>query len=233
MRHCSFTRFVARCSETSTDLGRHLANCEACRIAAELVHGSADDTDRTLECPSGNTLDEYAMDRLGAAQAQTVNDHVLTCGYCTQRVASRADLSTSEENVAMELERANREIDACLLATEIATWLSTEEFPRERESVIAGIDDALEEQRVPEPNLEKDLATVLGFDRAGAPSPAQQILGVAVAVAQMVRGESPDRQTVARLLEEKAYAFAACGIAGRVVRAAINRLRTSDPPPSS
>lgn len=229
---CPFSKFLTIYCGPREPLERHLHACRDCQAVAA---GSlaATSGDETSDCVDVEYLFAYRDDMLGADDPsdQKRAAHIAECGYCQRRLL---ELSREDADMAASSE-ALREGDAYMLARDLARWLSTEAYPREKDAVDQQFEPmflaASNRLRAGGRRRKDSGLTVmirLGFTGAQGRGLAQSIIEVAALVAYLRSVRAEDPAQVACLLDESGKDLLMAGYSEDLLAETLARLRSME-----
>lgn len=231
---CRFTSQVGTYRGDPRKLADHVQRCPSCRVAADLIAAYEALPDRkTPGCPDPLTLVDYIQGGLPGAEHQRVLLHASGCGFCARslRLAQQGSFGVSPRDVDQELDKANRELTAYLLAKDLAEWLSTERYPREQAAVHAAFEITYQRtmsgETAKQNQQRRSTVGAFGFGRSRNATVAQGIMRLACIIGRMVRDDvAATGETIASAIEQSQAELGHCGIVPALVADAAAFLRS-------
>ncbi len=239
MIFCPLTRHLWRFDRSMVNeiLAAHLRRCDSCKIAWNLTRPSRAIQNTAEDCPSGDAFGDLAVNRMSVEKIIHLTIHARKCSACTKKLQMVGELvsgTTETPDLSGLVTKAERVLDAQVLAKELSDWLSTEVFPREADAVAARFDsdyasatEALQESGSRVKSCEPELMG-LGFAGSSGLSLSQRIVWLAAFGAHLYTTELESPSELAQALSRWHVKLQQSGFSVRLLDSAIDWLQSPD-----
>jgi len=140
--------------------------------------------ERTDDCPEAAILAAYDQDELEADEQERIADHIAACAFC-QGLLVQARRAESPDDGSSAL----MEADAYMLASQLASWLSTVPYPSEQEIVAGALEAAYSQAFGPSTDQSQEDGQLVGaglrFASVGEESLARRIMSACLTIAEI------------------------------------------------